>query len=455
MRYCRPFIHQPLITTLLWVILIGSIGSISAQPSTAQSTQPTPLASNGQLLRYGERITGQLSLSQPTIRYRFNGTAGDQVFIALAAEFDTLVYLLDPQGNEIASDDDGGYNRTSLISAFTLPTDGVYLAAVTSFNSNAEGTFGLVIEEAGTIRQVGLGEELEGEATGLVGLFSVAGETGDYIVVSLQAGGVDTGLALYDPSGARLITSNSASGGSARVGPARVNSADAYLVFAAGVGNYRIRFQRAQVQPVALGEIVTGQFTASTTGLYYTFAGERNQIIDLTVSSGNRLDTRMTLISPDGYEIAYSTDFPGLIDPGINQMRLERDGEYLILIEPADAAVPLNGGITLTLQATELRSLEDGTARVAMDANSSQQSLTFNGMAGDVVRLTFVFIEGDPFANPYVDVVQGGFPMVTLNLRGMDRIAFDFTLTADGPVLVNINSFNTVVFEVSLERMAP
>lgn len=427
-------------------VVVGLL--LGAMPAAAQTATPEGLF-------YGEQITGELNTRTPAVVYRFQAEAGDRLVVAMAAEFDTLLYLIDPLGNEIASDDDGGYSRNSLIYDAVIPSDGVYAVRATSFDGAATGSFGLLVAETEAVTQVTLGETLQGEAGGLIGLFRVTGQPTDYVVVQAQAGGVDTGLALIDPNGLRLSVSNSASGANARLGPVRLGSEDPLLIFAAGVGSYRIRFDRPDVPIIAIGETLTSSLTASMSGLYFQFEGRRNQIIDLITSSGNTVDTRMVLLSPEGYELQYSTDLPGLIDPGIQQLRLEADGLYVVVIEPENPRVPVTGSLSLSLQVTELRSLEDGTARVEMNANANQESLTFDGDIGEVVRLTFVFIDGDPFANPYVDVVQDGFPIVTINLRGVDRVSFDFTLTADGPLMVNINSFNTVTFDVILERVAP
>jgi hypothetical protein len=89
-----------------------------------------------------------------TDRYSFTSAPGRLVTIALTSSaFDTYLYLRDPAGTVIKSDDDGGGGTNSRIPAgsgsFTLPagSSGVYTIEVTSYSSGRTGAYALSLTQ--------------------------------------------------------------------------------------------------------------------------------------------------------------------------------------------------------------------------------------------------------------------------------------------------------------------
>jgi hypothetical protein len=65
--------------------------------------------------------------------YEFQGTAGSRVGFALeSAEFDAMLYVSNPDGSNLAADDDGGGNGNSRIDV-VLPETGTYTIYATSY----------------------------------------------------------------------------------------------------------------------------------------------------------------------------------------------------------------------------------------------------------------------------------------------------------------------------------
>ena len=110
-------------------------------------------------LGYGQTLEGNLSPSDPTSVfrtssqadcYRFSATQGDQIVISMnSIEFDTYLYLIDPAGQSIAFDDDGGDGTNSRIpdaGAVAIPATGVYTIEATSFRSDQTGGYSLTLQ---------------------------------------------------------------------------------------------------------------------------------------------------------------------------------------------------------------------------------------------------------------------------------------------------------------------
>lgn len=83
-------------------------------------------------------------------RLTFEGTAGQDVTIravdAGQVGVDALLVLLDPDGNAIAGNDDGGGNLDSLIEQFELPADGTYTAVISHANGGFSGEIDISLE---------------------------------------------------------------------------------------------------------------------------------------------------------------------------------------------------------------------------------------------------------------------------------------------------------------------
>jgi lysyl endopeptidase len=112
---------------------------------------PTPIS-------VGQTINGTLTTSDCPLgdgsyvdAYSFDGTAGQRISILMtSSSFDTVLYLLNPDGSVLKIDDDGGggpNGTDSRIPAgsgfFTLPGSGSYTILANSFDAGATGPYSL------------------------------------------------------------------------------------------------------------------------------------------------------------------------------------------------------------------------------------------------------------------------------------------------------------------------
>jgi hypothetical protein len=115
-------------------------GTTQAPACTTPVVSGTPISG---FLKSTGCPTGARGAGYYTDRYTFTGTGGKLATITLSSSsFDTYLYLRDPAGNVIMSNDDGGGGTNSRIS-FTLPSTGTYTIEATSYGSNATGAYSL------------------------------------------------------------------------------------------------------------------------------------------------------------------------------------------------------------------------------------------------------------------------------------------------------------------------
>jgi len=118
------------------------LSGVKVDPPAAPSIQgATPTG-----LTLGSPVAGVITSQQPFAIYTFVGQPGDIVSVDMAAtsgNLDTLLMLLDPNGNQIATNDDRDLGITnSLILNAALVLDGTYTVIATRYGQNLGGTQG-------------------------------------------------------------------------------------------------------------------------------------------------------------------------------------------------------------------------------------------------------------------------------------------------------------------------
>ncbi|MEK6542818.1 MAG: carboxypeptidase regulatory-like domain-containing protein, partial [Elusimicrobiota bacterium] len=117
---------------------------------------------------YGQSFYGRL--------YGFSATAGQQVSIEMNADtnWDTVLYLFSPSGQQISYDNDSNGNNNAKIANFTLPETGIYTIVGTSFFAGMMGNFTVKLK-------------LEGGFAGQVsGVISYSGTQSGAVRISLK-----------------------------------------------------------------------------------------------------------------------------------------------------------------------------------------------------------------------------------------------------------------------------
>jgi hypothetical protein len=105
----------------------------------------------------GQPETGTLSLDNPFDVYVFDASVGDVINIGMnltAGNLDTLLLVLDPNGNVVATNDDAvaGEDTNSLIANLEIPQDGRFIVIATRFGilyGATTGSYQLTLVEQG------------------------------------------------------------------------------------------------------------------------------------------------------------------------------------------------------------------------------------------------------------------------------------------------------------------
>ncbi|MDX2097252.1 MAG: PPC domain-containing protein [Leptolyngbyaceae cyanobacterium bins.59] len=129
-------------------LFVFSNGLFRNDSASAQSRLYTPIP-----FQPGNQVRDRLSTRDiPTGQggfardYVLTLSVGDQIAIDLASdEFDTIVMLMDTEGNTIVENDDGPDGSTNSLLFTRIAKSGTYIVRVRAFGESAGGTFTLKI----------------------------------------------------------------------------------------------------------------------------------------------------------------------------------------------------------------------------------------------------------------------------------------------------------------------
>ncbi|MFC1537709.1 DVUA0089 family protein, partial [Gemmatimonadota bacterium] len=163
------FIGYRLVSSGTYTIEVTSIienatGSYRIRLLSADELAESQRAVTG--ISYGDSVAGSLNRLDGTSRLKIGSSADDFVFSASSGDtvavqlksgdFDTYLFLFDPDGDLLAENDDYEGISCSYI-RYTLPSDGAYTIEVTSYGNNETGEYGIRLVsgvDAGPARSV-------------------------------------------------------------------------------------------------------------------------------------------------------------------------------------------------------------------------------------------------------------------------------------------------------------
>jgi hypothetical protein len=124
------------IAAIVFPLLMGvsSAASFTGSPDFSGSVSSSSDVTRRGPIVPGSQVQGRIDDLFGVEEWTFTGAAGQQVTIwsaaAAGAETDPRINVLGPDGQIIASDDDGGEGKTALLSNLTLPSTGTYTIQV-------------------------------------------------------------------------------------------------------------------------------------------------------------------------------------------------------------------------------------------------------------------------------------------------------------------------------------
>ena len=349
-----------------------------------------PITAGGGSIAYGETVSGVITDDAYAQDWTFQGNAGDVVTITMidistGDTLDPYLYLLGPDGSEIASNDDaeadiGLFN--SQIVGVTLPVSGTYTIRATRFGEDfgsSTGEYTLTLEMgstssvsvggAGAIVPMGAisyGQTVNGMITDAAYAqdWTFQGNAGDVVSITMvdvsANGGLDPFVYLLGPDGSEIASNDDADFSTldSQILGITLPASGTYTIratrfgedFGGSTGEYQLTLDMGSTSSVSVGgagasvpmgaisygQTVNGVITDDSYAQDWTFQGNAGDVVTITMidtSADNTLDPFLYLLGPDGSEIASNDDAEadiGLFNSQIVGVTLPASGTYTI-----------------------------------------------------------------------------------------------------------------------------
>lgn len=403
-------------------------------------------------LLYGQNISGSVSNTTPTTRFRFRAEAGDAVTInmnAISGDLDSYLLLVDSSGSTIAEDDNSGGNGDAQINT-TMPTSGEFFIIATRLGqaqgvTTGEFLLALISDapprlpqatpptlptEYAEFPRLTYGESAEGEISD--GLFLTVyvfeGRAGDNVNIVMQAtgGNLDSYMVLLDDARIPLQDADDISETNKNAQLQFTLPRDAFYAIVAtrfdqGEGTTEGTFElsldlasndqapgnpvidRLVTERLAAGDTPSGTFEPLRFASLYSFTAVENSLIDFAVTADG--GETGTLILTDAFLNPISVSNNGVL----LAIPAPVSGDYLVIVAPqAGPAANISGGFFVALNAgvgetdtppDDGNSTTGGTAapvaiaygtnvRGRITEDVTAEQYVFQGRGGDIVDIS-------------------------------------------------------------------
>jgi hypothetical protein len=478
---------------------------VSVPDAVVTETPPTVVPVTGDVgqysIEFGETVSGQLSLTEPSAEYAFVASAGDIVTITLLSDdFDTYLFLSDDDGMELRFDDDGAGNLNSQINSYELQEDGTYIIGANSYayaitDVTTPGSYTLSLElvdqptgvivtptdvprpdiVAGTIS---IGETIEGALS--LGSpnaeYVFLASAGDVVTITLTSNDFDSYLLLIDANGVELQRDDDSAGGlNSQISAYLISEDGMYTIVAdswdhvnsGGVeaGSFTLMLASTATagmpegtqENIEIGDTLSGELSFSQVNRAYSFTASAGDIVTITLASDD-FDSYLFLRDENGIEIQYDDDGAGNLNSRIGPYEVPEDGTYIIIADSfgnATGDTPSTGSYTLTLAAAIIAPIEY-TQQVEGTISQDEPVMVygFSGEEGDIITITF---EGDVYSL-VVSLRQTGGEFEQQPYLDEGGIIGPITLPESGNYNITVSSYDyyaATEYSLVVERIVP
>ncbi len=410
------------------------------------------------LVAYGGAVQGSIAGEGSSQSWNFFGAAGDEVTLyaqAGSAGLDPVLQLLDAGGNEIAYDDDSGgnYNPYLLVE---LPEDGLYTILISAYSGS--GSYTLSVDLTPPPTPMSYGDRVTGDlaSSDVLVRYTFSAETGDLVTIAMNAASVDLDptLRLLDSQGREVAYDDDSGGDLNALIFFPVPEGGDYTVVAgrlSGSGSYELRLDLApEPALIAYGDQIESSLSSNVPVSLWAFEGQAGDFVSIAMEAvGAGLDPKLTLFGPQGEEVAYNDDSGNGLNSAIYTM-LTENGRYILL----GAARSGSGDYILRFDQIAPTPVQyGGTVAGAISSSAPFGLWSFEGRAGDTVRIALIVTEGD--LDPTLVLFGPSGEQLIYDDSGGDwnPLIDSFVLPEDGTYTILCHSYSGVgSFRLTLER---
>jgi Bacterial pre-peptidase C-terminal domain len=403
-------------------------------------------------LSFGSTMTGRIDNANPSAVFYFDGLRGEVIAINLqvtGGDLDPVLTVVNNQGEEIMSLDDGSCSRVPTIPALRIPRSDRYYVTVGRFGyalGTTAGGFELDIQRVGVSSASGsmlrFGDQVINSISDMNPqlYYSFRAQRGDIVNIRMRrvSGDLDPYLQVVNSETFVIADNDDMLGATipfdAGIEGLVIEKDGLYVIIASrygqaagrSEGNFVLIIEEAansgmgnSVQTaltLQVGESIDGKLTEDQFANYYRFEARANDLITVRMSraTGN-LDSFLVLSNAGVQELIFDDDGGGGQNAEIRQYIMPADGIYYIIATRLDR----EAGITVGSYRLELQNLgnafdgvPEGLQRIGfgstvtgnIDDTTPEVVYAFWGVEGEIVTVSMNRGDGD--LDPVVSILN-------------------------------------------------
>lgn len=343
----------------------STVGAYSLHLELDDGSKPDDKDSDDEEQTVILEVEDELALGEIN-NHSFEGEAGDIIIIEAASDdFDTVLALLNSDGELLTRDDDGGSYLNSLI-VVELALDDEYTIEISDYFDGEEGAYSLRVLSGA--HEIELNETIEASFENQTIIYVVEGEKDTELTVELSSDDFDTVVEVRSSNGESLIEDDDSGGDLNSLASVVLTEDGTYFIVvkaftepaegdfvltvtampydeesASGDSGRDNTSDAVDAGVISYGDTVEG--TASGTIVTYTFEANADDEITITLSSTD-FDAFLVLRNTDGNVVAENDDSDSSLDSLI-EITLSDGGTYTIEVGSFDGQP--TGDYTLSL----------------------------------------------------------------------------------------------------------
>lgn len=315
--------------TLCFLVLALLAGVLGAQEIIFET--------NGDLAP-GDRLSSDGSFEDV---YRIGVSEGTTIEVVIESEdFDSYVEAVLPSGRRVQNDDFDGLNAGFIQ---TIERSGTMQLSVQSLFGSDSGAYRVIVRRATEAQEILVGADIRGRlgADGEFGTqarFSLAGRSGQRVIIELMSDDFDSFLELTDSFGQQYTNDDGGEGLNSRLVYTFEDNETVTVVaralFGETEGNFELSVRESSQE---LRSSISGSLTATDQRGYDGTIFDRVEVEAVEGESlsfvlrSRDFDSYLWLSDPDGVSIASDDDSGGGRDSAID-IEIERSGTYVLFI---------------------------------------------------------------------------------------------------------------------------
>ena len=180
--------------------------------------------------------------------------------------------------------------------------------------------------------------------------------------------------------------------------------------------------------------------SADSPAQYFSLPVATGDSLTVTLDSGDRLDTILQVVAPNGSEYAFDDDSGSGFDAELSNLIFDHAATYVLVVSSFDSGASGQGTIA-HIRRNPVHALEDGETVISLNDKAIRDLVIFDAQEDESLILNLDKLSGD-VEDLYVTATVEGMEVMSYSTMGVpDELPLAFVMPMSGRVVVTLEKF--------------